>query len=67
MPLWNGIGEIRELPSVLAVPVLFPCLETEKLCIAVDVIKGSFIASLAQKGELFLHIRIISSACYMLI
>jgi len=36
---------------MLYVSLLSPCLDSEKLCIAVDLMKGTFLVSLAQKGE----------------
>jgi len=36
---------------MLYVSLLNPCLDSEKLCIAVDLMKGTFLVSLAQKGE----------------
>lgn len=48
--LYWFIGEIRDVPLMLYVPLLTPCLDSEKLCIAVDLMKGTFIVSLAQKG-----------------
>ena len=45
-----GACEIRDLPSVLHVPVLYPCMDSERLAIAIDVQKGSFLVSLAHKG-----------------
>ena len=44
------IGEIRDVPLMLYVPLLTPCLDSEKLCIAVDLMKGTFLVSLAHKG-----------------
>ena len=43
-------GEIHDVPLILYVPLLTPCLDSEKLCIAVDLMKGTFLLSLAQKG-----------------
>ena len=44
------LGEIKELPSVLYVPVVYPCMEKERLCITVDLLKGTFLASLGDQG-----------------
>ena len=44
------VGEIRDVPLILYVPLLTPCLDSEKLCVAVDLMKGMFLVSLAQKG-----------------
>jgi len=44
------LGEIRDVPLILYVPLLTPCLDSEKLCVAVDLMKGAFLVSLAQKG-----------------
>jgi mediator of RNA polymerase II transcription subunit 14 len=41
--------EIRDVPIVLYVPLLNPCLDSEKLCIAVDLMKGTYLVSIAQK------------------
>ena len=43
-------GEIRDVPLLLCVSVLSPCLDNERLCVAVDLMKGTFLVSLAQKG-----------------
>ena len=45
-----GSCEIRDLPTVLYVPVLYPCMESERLSISVDVQKGKFLVSLCLKG-----------------
>lgn len=42
--------EIRDVPLILYVSLLNPCLDSEKLCIAVDLMKGTFLVSLAQKA-----------------
>ena len=49
-------GEICDVPLMLYVPLLNPCLDCEKLCIAVDLMKGTFLSSLAQKGEVYLWV-----------
>ena len=46
-----GKSEIRDLPTVLYVPVLYPCMETERLAICIDVQKGNFLVSLSQTGK----------------
>ena len=47
--LVTGQCETRNLPSVLYVPVVQPCMTTEKLSITVDIQTGHFIASLCSK------------------
>ena len=51
-------GEIRDVPLLLYVSLLSPCLDSEKLCIAVDLMKGTFLVSLAQKGQIILVSRL---------
>ena len=43
-------GEISDLPTVLYVPVLHPCMTEERLCVTVDTMKGTFLASMSGKG-----------------
>ena len=38
-------GEVKDLPAALHVPVLFPCMSSEVLHIAVNVQTGAFLAS----------------------
>lgn len=45
-------GEIRDLPTVLYVPVVHPCMTSEMLCVSVDIMKGQYLVSIAEKGEL---------------
>ena len=59
------LGEIRDVPLLLYVSVLTPCLNSEKLCIAVDLMKGTFLVSLAQKGEIYT--RIVHITCSQLV
>ena len=47
-------GEIRDVPLIMYVPLLTPCLDSEKLCISVDLMKGTFLVSLAQKGLIYI-------------
>ena len=49
-----GPCEIRDLPTVLYVPVLYPCMQSERLAISIDVQKGAFLVSLSQKGTLII-------------
>jgi len=51
MAVYWYIGEIRDVPLTLYVSLLTPCLDSEKLSVAVDLMKGTFLLSLAQKGE----------------
>lgn len=46
-----GPCHIRDLPTVLYVPVLYPCMDSEKLAIVVDAQKGSFLVTLAHQGK----------------
>ena len=46
-----GHCEIRDLPTVLYVPLLYPCMESERLAVTVDVQKGAFLVSLSQTGN----------------
>jgi len=50
MCMYWCIGEIQDIPLILYVSLLTPCLDSEKLCIAVDLMKGTFLVSLSQKG-----------------
>jgi len=50
------VGEIRDIPLILYVSLLNPCLDSEKLCIAVDLMKGTFLVSLAQKGKICMRV-----------
>jgi hypothetical protein len=43
-------GEVKDVPIILFVPLLTPCTENEKLCITVDLMKGTFLVSLAHQG-----------------
>ena len=45
-------GEIKDMPAILYIPLLTPCMESEKLAVSIDTIKGSFLVSLAQKGSI---------------
>ena len=49
--LWLYEGEIRDLPTVLYVPVCNPCMDSEKLCVAVNIMTGNFLSSLDSKCE----------------
>ena len=53
LPLINTpfAGEIRDMPCVLYVPVLHPCMLNEKLCIAVNIQKGTFLVSLSLQRK----------------
>lgn len=44
-----GPCEVRDLPCVLYVPVLYPCMDSEKLCVAVNILTGAYLVSLGQK------------------
>ena len=50
--LVNTSGDLRDLPTVLYVPILNPCMATEKLCVAVNIQTGNFMVSLGGKGGL---------------
>jgi len=56
------VGEIRDVPLLLYVSLLTPCLDSEKLCIAVDLMKGTFLVSLAQKGDIYVYILAVTHA-----
>ena len=43
-------GDLRDLPTVLYVPVLNPCMATEKLSVAVNIQTGNFMVALGGKG-----------------
>lgn len=45
-----GACEMRDLPTVLYVPVLFPCMDSERLSVSIDVQRGSYLVSLSHKG-----------------
>ena len=60
------VGEIRDVPLILCVSLLTPCLDSEKLCIAVDLMKGMFLVSLAQKGPTFLYVVLFDCSEYFL-
>lgn len=47
---------MRDLPTVMYVPVLHPCMTTEKLSVAVNLQTGNFMVALLGKGIEF-HIR----------
>ena len=42
---------LRDVPTMLFVPVLNPCMESEKLTICVDTLKGNFLVSLDRACE----------------
>ena len=46
----NFAGDLRDLPTVLYVPVLNPCMATEKLSVAVNIQTGNFMVALGGKG-----------------
>ena len=39
------------MPSILYIPILYPCMTTERLCVAVDIMKGLFMVSLSEKRK----------------
>ncbi len=45
-------AELRDLPTVMYVPVLHPCMASERLCVSVNVQTGNFLVSLNGKGNL---------------
>ena len=47
----SGPCEIRDLPTVLYVPVVHPCLKSEMLCVSIDIMKGNYLVSIAEKGK----------------
>ncbi|CAH1798713.1 unnamed protein product [Owenia fusiformis] len=49
-PLTETACEIKEIPSVLYVPLLEPCMQAENLCISVDILKGIFLPAIPQYG-----------------
>ena len=46
--IYSLSGEIRNVPTVLYVPILYPCLPNKRLCIAVDLVKGNLMVSLDE-------------------
>lgn len=44
-------GELRDLPTVLYVPILNPCMGNEKLSVSVNIQTGNFMVALGGKGE----------------
>ena len=45
-----GRCQLRNVPTLLSVPVLEPCMENEKLTICVDALKGNFLVSLDHES-----------------
>ncbi|XP_013410599.1 mediator of RNA polymerase II transcription subunit 14 [Lingula anatina] len=46
----GGPCEIKGVPPTLLVPVLFPCMDSEKMLISVDIQRGLFLTSMPQYG-----------------
>ena len=45
------LGEVRDMPVALHIPVLYPCMPSEQLRITIDSQRGTYLASLPSHGN----------------